>query len=93
MKRVIARNLARWEFAFVSDEDASVWHRLTSLGMAFCGAGFRNREHLRIADDFCTPPDGELCPRCAELFEQERRRVMGEVYSLIIDLARRHRTK
>ncbi len=37
----------------------------------------------------CTPPDEELCPRCAQLFEEESRRRLGAAYSLLIDLARR----
>jgi hypothetical protein len=46
-------------------------------------------EDLPTAVNRCTPPDEELCQRCAQLFEEERRRRLGQVYSLLIDLARR----
>ena len=69
--------------------DATLWHRPAPQGGIFCGASSGALERRLIPLEDWPPTDGELCPRCEELYQADYQRRLGKIYRLALTAAER----
>jgi len=63
-----------------------IWHRPDPCDKPFCGTVIRDWEDV-AAKDAEMMPDNEFCTRCSELYDEDKRRRLGQAYALLLELA------